>query len=143
MNDEIRRNIIEKGHYIESDYPFRIKPNFSTLGSIVELLTPGPMISFVFDDSIGILLGFVEIILWGKYYLSDNPVAILSFDSISIETDIARGMIFRGKGSGVIHNFRMDVDPGYKFVETIKGGVQWYMMENKDIVSSICFKLKN
>ena len=31
-----------------------------------------------------------------------------------LECDIAQGMIFRGKGSGNIHNFTMDVDPGYK-----------------------------
>ena len=37
----------------------------------------------------------------------------------------------------------MDVDPGYKYIEKFQGGVQWYMMESKDIISSICFKLKN
>ena len=37
----------------------------------------------------------------------------------------------------------MDVDPGYKNIEKFRGGVQWYMMESKDIISSICFKLKN
>ena len=37
----------------------------------------------------------------------------------------------------------MDVDPGYKYIETLCGGVQWYMMETKDIISSISFKLKN
>ena len=36
----------------------------------------------------------------------------------------------------------MDVDPGFKYIETFRGGVEWYMMESKDIVSSICFKLK-
>ena len=52
-------------------------------------------------------------------------------------------MIFKGKRSGTIHNFTMDVDPGYKHIEKFRGGVQWYMMESKDIFSSICFKLKN
>ena len=37
----------------------------------------------------------------------------------------------------------MDVDPGYKYIEKSRGGVQWYMMESKDNISSICFKLKN
>ena len=37
----------------------------------------------------------------------------------------------------------MDVDPGYKFFEKFQGGVLFYMMESKDINSSICFKLKN
>ena len=74
LDDEIKRIIIEKGHYNETTYPFRIKPNFSTLGSIVEILTPGPQISFVFDDSIGNLLGFDEILLWGKYIYQIIPL---------------------------------------------------------------------
>ena len=36
----------------------------------------------------------------------------------------------------------MDVDPGYKNYEKLRGGVQWYMMESKDIISSISFKFK-
>ena len=52
-------------------------------------------------------------------------------------------MIFKGKKSGVIHNFTMDVDPGYKYIEKFRGGIQWYMMESKDIISSLRFKLKN
>ena len=101
------------------------------------------MISFVFDDSVGILLGFNEILLWAKYNLSNNPVDILSFDNIFIEANILRGLIFKGKQNDFIHNFTMDVDPGYKYIEKFRGGVQWYIMESKDIISSICFKLKN
>ena len=97
LDDEIKRIIFEKGYYNESTYPFKIKPNFKTLGSIVEILSPGPMISFVSDDSIGSLLGFSEILVWGKYILSDNPVDILSFDNIFIECKIAQGMIFQGE----------------------------------------------
>ena len=52
-------------------------------------------------------------------------------------------MIFRGRPSGIIHKFTMDVGPGYKYIETFRGGVQWYMMESKDFISSISFKLKN
>ena len=37
----------------------------------------------------------------------------------------------------------MDVDPGYKYIEKFRGGVQLYMMESKDVISSVCFKLKN
>ena len=143
LDDEIRRIIIHKGHYTETNYPFRTKPNFSTLGSIVEILTPGPQISFVFDDSIGILLGFTEILVWGKYNLSDNPVDILSFDNIFVECNITQGMIIKGKRSSIMHVWSMNVDPGYKYIEKFRGGVQWYMMESKDFISSICFKLKN
>ena len=37
----------------------------------------------------------------------------------------------------------MTVNPGYKYVEWFAGGITWYMMQSKDILSSICFKLKN
>ena len=36
----------------------------------------------------------------------------------------------------------MDVDPGYKYKEKFRGGVQWYMMESKAFISSNCFELK-
>ena len=37
----------------------------------------------------------------------------------------------------------MDVDPGYKYIKKLRGGVQWYMMGSKDFISSISFKLEN
>ena len=40
------------------------------------------MISFVFDDSIGTLLGFNEILLWEEYNLSDNQVDIFNFNNL-------------------------------------------------------------
>ena len=52
-------------------------------------------------------------------------------------------MIFKGKRSGIIDNFTMDVDPGYKHIEKFRGGFQWHMMDTKDFISSIDFKLKN
>ena len=143
LNEEIKRNIIEQGHYTEEDYPFEIKANFATLGSIIEFSTQGPIITFVPDNSIGALLGFNKTTIFSQYNQSNNPVDILSFDKIFIHTDIAQGMIFQGKRSGINHNFTMDVDPGYKYVEKFRGGIQWYMMDTNDVISSINFKLKN
>ena len=60
-----------------------------------------------------------------------------------LETDTAQRITFKGKRSGIIHNFTMDVDPGYEYIEKLRGGVQWYMMESKDNISSFGFKLKN
>ena len=63
LNDEIKRITIDEGHYTEAKYPFKIKPNFSTLGSIIEISPQVPIISFMFDDSIRDLLGFHAITL--------------------------------------------------------------------------------
>ena len=101
----------------------------------------GPVISFTPNDSIGDLPGFNKITIYEEYNISPNPVDIISFDNILC--DIARGMIYRGKQSNIIHNWTMTVNPGYKYVERFFGGVTWYMMESKDIISSIRFKLKN
>ena len=143
LDKEMKRIFIDGEFYTDANYPFKIKPNFSTLGSIIEIQSQGPMIGFVFNDSISNLLGFNETILYKEYNLSPNPVDILSFDKKFIECDIAQGLIFRGKRSRIIHNFTMDVDPGYKYIEKVRGGVQWYMMETKFVIFSICFKLKN
>ena len=51
-------------------------------------------------------------------------------------------MTFGGNRSEIIQNFTMNVDPGYKYTEKLRVGAQWYMMESKDFISSISFKLK-
>ena len=143
LNDEIKRIIIDDEHFTSENYPFKIQPNFTTLGSIVEISNQESAISFRPDDSIGSLLGFNKRAIYEEYILSDNPVDIISFDNIFIECDIAQGMIFRGKRSGIIFNFVMDVDPGYRHIHKFHGGVQWYMLNTNDFMSSINFKLKN
>ena len=143
LNNEIKRIIIDEEHYTEANYPFSIKRNFSTLGSIIEISTQGPVKTFVPNDSIRYLLGFNKTTIFEEYNLSPNPVDILSFDNIFLECDIAQGMIFKGRKSNIVHNWTMTVDPGYKYVEKFSGGISWYMMQSKDIISSICFKLKN
>ena len=111
------------------------------LGSIIQISPP--IISFMFDDSIRDLLRFRARTLYEEYTPSNNPVDKLQFDIIFLECDIAQGMIFRVKRSGIIHNFTMDVDPAYKYIEKFREAVQWYMMESKDIHSNICFTIKN
>ena len=143
LKDEIKRVIVNDEHFTEENYPFIIKPKFSTLGSIIEISNEESAISFKASDSIGSLLGFIKRTIFEEYNLSDNPVDILSFDNIFIERDVARGMIFKGKQSKIIFNFTMVVSPGYKYIHKFRGGIQSYMMESKDIISSICFKIKN
>ena len=94
LNIEIKRIIIDEEHYSESNYPFTIKPNFVTLGSIRETSTRGPVITFVPDDSLRYLLGFNKTTIYGEYNLLTNPVDIKSFDNIFFDCDIAHGMIF-------------------------------------------------
>ena len=122
MNVEIKRIIIDEEHYTEANYPVTIKPNFSTLGSTLDISPQGPIISFMFHKSNKDLLGFNAKKLYEEYILSPNPVDFLSFDNIFLECDIAQGMIFKGRNSDIIHNWTMTADPGSKNVEKISGG---------------------
>ena len=142
MNKETKRIITEEEHYTEVDSPFTIQPTFSTLGSIIEISIPGPVITIAPDDSLGDLLGLNGTTIHEEYNLSPNPVEFLSFDNFFLECDVAQGMIFKGKRSGIILKFTMDVDPGYKYTENFRVGVQLYMTESKVFISSVCFKLK-
>ena len=119
LNDIIKRIIIDEDHFTEANYPFTIKPNLSTLRSTMETSSQGPIVSFMFDESRRNLLGLHAITLYEKYNLSPNPDDILSTDKIFLKCDIAKGMIFKGKPSGIIHNWTMTVDPGYKHVKKI------------------------
>ena len=143
LNNEIERIIIDKEHYTDARYPFTIKPNFSKLGSIIENSPQRPIVSYMFDDSIRDFLGFNARTLYEEYTSSSNPVDILSFDNIFLEIDVAQGLIFKSKRSGINHKWTLTVDPEYKYIEKFHGGGQWYMMESKDIISSICFKKGN
>ena len=139
----MKRIIIDEGHYSENEYPFHIKPKFSLLSSVMDISQQGPIIIFMFDDSIKDLLGFNARTLYDEYNFSTNPVDILSVDNIFLECDLAQRMIFKGRKSNTIHNWTMTVDPGYKYVEKFSGVISWYLMQSKNIISSICFKLKN
>ena len=137
VNNEIERIIIEEGHYAQSNYPFKIKPTFSTMGSIIKSVPQGTIISFMFDKSIRELLGFTAQTLYEEYNLSPNSVDFSSFDNIFKHTNNAQAPVSKDKRSGIVHILTKDVDPGYKFIERFRGGVQWYMTESKDIISSI------
>ena len=139
---KIKELIIENGDATKENYPFLIKPNYSNNHSIIEIVD-GWEIDFTKDKTIRDVLGFSKRIINEEINFSENPVEIINFDNVFIETNIAKGMIINGKRTGIIHNFTMDVNPGYRYIEKFRGGVQWFMLENKDFISNISFKLKN
>ena len=52
-------------------------------------------------------------------------------------------MILEGRRTGMFHNFTVDVNPGYIKKEKFRGGIRCYMMESRDLISNISYKLKN
>ena len=144
LNMEIKRNIFEEGCFTRANYPFTIKPKFSALGSFIEIspIFTCSQIAFTPDDGISDLLGFKRKVIHEEDNLSDYLDNILSFDNVFLVTDVAQGMIFKGKRSDINQNFAMDVDTGCKYLEKFRGGLTWYKMESKDFVSIISFRLK-
>ena len=104
MNNEIKRIIIDEGHFTEPNYPFTIQTNFSTLGSLLENSEQGPIISFFPNDSIQNLLRFNGSTMYEEYNFLPNTVGTLSFDNIFLECDVAQGRFFKEKRSGIILN---------------------------------------
>ena len=145
LNKEIKRIIIEERYFTENKYPFTIKPKLSTPVSIVETSSKitGSQISLTPDDNIRDLLGLKHVVLHEKCNLSDCPVDKMSFNNILIECDIAYGVIFKIKRSGIIQYFILDVDPACNYIEMFRGNIQGYMTVSIDFVSKISFELKS
>ena len=97
LNNEVKRIFIVEGQFTEANYSFKLKTNFSRSGSFIEKSPQGPILSFMFDNSIRYLLGFHAITLHEGYNFSPNRVDILSFDNFFIHTNIAQGMFFKKK----------------------------------------------
>ena len=76
LNIEIRRILIEEGNFTEANYPFKIKPNFSTWSSIIDVSfnKAGRYIVFTPNDSMRSPLGFKPLVSHEAYNLSDYPV---------------------------------------------------------------------
>ena len=72
LNNDIKRIMIDKSNYTEDEYPFTIKPTFSTLSSIIEKLPRRPIIGFVFDNSFRNLPGFHKTIIQGIKYITKS-----------------------------------------------------------------------
>ena len=66
---------------------------------------------------------------------SNYPVDKLSFLNIFLDKNSAERMIFKGK-RGIIFNRTMNVDPGYKYIEKLYGGINCYMMSSNDFISN-------
>ena len=91
LDNELKRYIIKEGYFTEGDYPFKIKPNFSSLCSVKEISWQKPLISFIPDDSIRDISGFNAITKKTKnltYHLPRSPYyrsIIFSSNAISDE----------------------------------------------------------
>ena len=65
------------------------------------------------------VLGFNKQVYSDRYQESENPVNILSINSILVNIDIICGSYVNGQRNPTIYSFFPAVSPGYKIIETL------------------------
>ena len=110
--DDIEQYVIQKlkAHEIT----FSLKANNNTLKSEIKCSRE---IDFNQENSIGKLLGFNKRKLVAEKHISNEPVAILSVNSLRVDCNITSGSYVNGKKSHTIHEFFPAVPPGFKIIE--------------------------
>ena len=78
----------------------------------------GYQVDFGTVNSIGSVLGFNNKVYTDDYQESENPVNILSINSILVNIDIISGSYVNGQRNPTIYSFFPAVSPGYKIIET-------------------------
>lgn len=97
-------------------------------------------IDFSKEGSFRRLLGFNKQILKGnKWHVSQFPVNILPTTVVRVECDIVSGSFINNEPSHIIHEFALNVPPGYRIIEIPKNAI--YFPINQNNISSIHIKL--
>jgi len=88
------------------------------------------------DHSICSLLGFNHDLYTSDYQESENPVNILSVNSVLVNIDIISGSYLNGlRNPTIFYSFFPAVSPGYKIIETPANLV--YLLITLDAIYSI------
>ena len=92
------------------------------------------------DNTIGKLLGFNSKILTpNKYYYSDLPVNIFKVNLLRIESSIAINTYMNNSKSHTLHEFPINVPPGYKIDEVPRNLI--YLPVNTREISSLALRV--
>lgn len=102
----------------------------------VEISTSHDPIYLNKERTIGKLIGFTKTILQGgSNYRSELPINIMKVNTIRIECNIAVGSYINGARAHTIHEFGINVSPGYKMDESPRNLI--YLPINTKEISSI------
>lgn len=128
------------GDYLKSeikDATLKVQCNNNTLKTAIHCTKD---INFNKEGSFRSLLGFEEQTLAAnKWHVSQHPVNILPTTVIRIECDIVSGSFINGEPSHILHEFSLNVPPGYRIVETPKNTI--YFPINQDNISCIHIRI--
>nr|AUH25521.1 ORF 6 [Spodoptera frugiperda]DAC81445.1 TPA_asm: penton [Spodoptera moth adintovirus 1] len=97
-------------------------------------------VNFEKENTFRRLLGFDKQVLKGnKWHVSQFPVNILPTTVVRIECDIISGSYINGEPSHIIHEFALNVPPGYRIIEIPKNAI--YFPINQNNISCIHIRL--
>ena len=113
INKFIQQKMKQYGH----DANVTISANTNTLKAVL-ILENNYQVDFRSEHSICSVLGFDNRVYTNDYQESENPVNILSINSILVNIDIISGSYVTGQRHPTIYSFFPDVSPGYKIIET-------------------------
>ena len=115
INNTVQWEMKKRGHYdsINEDYYITISANSNFLKSVL-ILEKDYQIDFNHRDSLAKVLGFTGAKYTEGFHESENPVNILSINSILVNIDIISGSYVNGKTKNTIYSFF----PKVKIVES-------------------------
>jgi len=113
INEYIQQEMRQNGHADK----ITISANTNTLKAEL-IMENGYQVDFGTVNSIGSVLGFNNKVYTDDYQESENPVNILSINSILVNIDIISGSYVNGQRNPTIYSFFPAVSPGYKIIET-------------------------
>ena len=113
INKYIQQKMKQNGHGAN----VTISANTNTLKAVL-ILENNYHVDFRPEHSICSVLGFNNEVYIHDYQESENPVNILSINSILVNIDIISGSYVNGRRHPTIYSFFPGVSPGYKIIET-------------------------
>ena len=119
INNALKQEMGKRGHYdsVNEDYYITISANTNTLKSVL-IIEKGYQVDFNQQNSIAKVLGFNNAKYREGFHESENPVNILSINSILVNIDIISGSYVNGKTKSTIYSFFPKVSPGFKIIES-------------------------
>ena len=119
INNALKQEMGKRGHYdsVNEDYYITISAKSNTLKSVL-IIEKGYQVDFNQRDSIAKVLGFNNVVYKKGFHESENPVNILSINSILVNIDIISGSYVNGKTKNTIYSFFPKVSPGFKIIES-------------------------
>ena len=112
INKFIKEKMKQNGHGPN----ITLSANMNTLKTVL-ILENGYQVDFRPLHSVCSVLGFNNKVYTDKYQESENPVNILSINSILVNIDIISGSYINGQRNPTIYSFFPGVSPAFKIIE--------------------------